>query len=221
MSTFPTTIPSYSPFSTPITLMAMQHTSRHHQMEQDIVAIATKVGITSSPDGSSLDKKLSDLTSAAATKTGAETLTNKTIGTGSSIASTVDVTEVLKKVYPVGSLYFNAAASTNPATLLGFGTWSQYASGRVLVGLDSGQAEFDTLEETGGAKTHALTAAETGPHTHDVVYGTGTAGSGAGNFSAVRFDAGASTHTTTSAGAGDPHNNLQPYIVVYIWKRTA
>lgn len=71
----------------------------------------------------------------------------------------------LSSVWPVGSVFISVV-STNPGTLLGFGTWSAFGAGRVLVGLDSGQTEFDTVEETGGAKTHTLTSAEMPAHTH-------------------------------------------------------
>ena len=67
--------------------------------------------------------------------------------------------------WPIGSV-FTSVLSTNPADLLGFGTWAAVASGRVLVGLDSGQSEFDTSRETGGAKTHTLQASEIPSHTH-------------------------------------------------------
>jgi len=70
-------------------------------------------------------------------------------------------------VWPIGSVYI-AVVSTNPATLLGFGTWSAFAAGRTLVGLDAGQTEFDTVEETGGAKTHTLTVGEIPSHDHDL-----------------------------------------------------
>jgi hypothetical protein len=123
----------------------------------------------------------------------------------------------LSSVYPVGSVYINASVSTNPATLLGFGTWTAFAAGRVLVGLDGGQTEFDTLGETGGAKTHTLTVDEMPAHTHSVP------NSGSQNNS---FDSGTTvgndvTGTSGSTGGGSAHNNLQPYIVVYMWKRTA
>ena len=57
------------------------------------------------------------------------------------------------QAWPVGSVFI-AVVSTNPATLLGYGTWAAFATGRTLVGIDAGQTEFDTVEETGGAKTH-------------------------------------------------------------------
>ena len=58
----------------------------------------------------------------------------------------IDGTNVLEKIYPVGSIYINAAVSTNPATLLGFGTWVAFGAGKTIVGLDSGDTDFDTLE---------------------------------------------------------------------------
>ena len=69
------------------------------------------------------------------------------------------------EAFPVGSLYLSFL-STNPATSLGYGTWVAAAVGRFLVGIDAGQTEFDTVRETGGAKTHVLTAAEMPAHTH-------------------------------------------------------
>jgi hypothetical protein len=70
----------------------------------------------------------------------------------------------LSSVYPVGSVYINASVSTNPGTLLGFGTWAAFGAGRVMVGLDAGQAEFNTLGQTGGTKTHTLTVNEIPSH---------------------------------------------------------
>lgn len=72
---------------------------------------------------------------------------------------------ILSLVYPIGCLY-QSVVSTSPDTLFGFGTWSAFGAGRMLVGLDSGDTDFDTVEETGGAKTHTLTTAEMPAHTH-------------------------------------------------------
>jgi len=69
------------------------------------------------------------------------------------------------EAFPVGSVFLSVV-STNPATLLGYGTWSAIGAGRVLVGLDSGDPDFDTLEETGGAKSITLTEAQIPAHTH-------------------------------------------------------
>lgn len=123
----------------------------------------------------------------------------------------------LSTVYPVGSIYMNASNGTNPATLIGFGTWVAFGAGRVPVGIDSGDTDFDTAEETGGAKTHTLTVDELPAHTHSVP------NSGSQNNS---FDSGTTvgndvTGTSGSTGGDQAHNNLQPYIVVYMWKRTA
>ena len=135
------------------------------------------------------------------------------------------VTATIANAYPVGSLYMNASNATNPATLLGFGTWAAFGAGRVLVGIDSSDTDFDGAEETGGSKTHALTTGELAPHNHAVGSndsGTGPGGA-AGNQEHVR-DAGVGNGPATSTsttGSGTPHNNVQPYIVVYMWKRTA
>jgi Microcystin-dependent protein len=123
----------------------------------------------------------------------------------------------LSSVYPVGSVYINASVSTNPGTLLGFGTWTAFGAGRVLVGLDAGQTEFDTAEETGGAKTHTLTVDEIPAHSHSVV----STGYRTNSFDSGTFVGNNTAGQTGSTGGGDPHNNLQPYIVVYMWKRTA
>ena len=146
---------------------------------------------------------------------------------GGSIESGTDVTEVLKKVYPVGCIY-TSTVSTNPNTLFGFGTWTAFGAGKTLVGIDSGDADFDTAEETGGAKTHTLTEAEMPSHTHSL---TRTLG-GTQSFDIVGSticipkldtDGNLTTDTigTSSAGSGDAHSIVQPYIVTYFWKRTA
>lgn len=122
--------------------------------------------------------------------------------------------------YPVGSVYISVGA-TSPATLFG-GTWSAFGAGRTLVGIDGTQTEFDTVEETGGEKTHVLTEAEMPEHTHNLL--TGSSAYPAGT-SILADNIGNKTSgdylNTGSAGSDDPHNNLQPYVVVRMWKRTA
>jgi len=131
---------------------------------------------------------------------------------------------VKTELYPIGSIYTNASNGINPGTLLGFGTWVAFGAGKVQVGIDTGQTEFDTAEETGGAKTHTLSAAEMPTHNHDINsgigYGAGGLGAGVGRADA-NSPAALWSFTSGNAGSGNAHNNLQPYIVVYMWKRTA
>ena len=125
------------------------------------------------------------------------------------------------EAFPIGGVFI-AVVSTNPNTLLGYGTWSQVAGGRMLVGQTGGDADFDVAEETGGEKTHTLTAAEMPSHVHAENAPTSASG-GALRF-AVDTNAGGSVAAglnTGSAGSGGAHNNMPPYFVVYIWKRTA
>ena len=121
-------------------------------------------------------------------------------------------------VYPVGSIYFNATVATNPATLLGFGTWAIYGAGKVMVGLDSGDTDFNALTDTGGSKTHTLLTAEMPAHTHTYGKSTTTESMSIHDISGLR---GAATTNTSSTGGGGAHNNLQPYVVIHMWKRTA
>lgn len=120
---------------------------------------------------------------------------------------------ILNVIYPIGCIY-TTIVSTNPGTVFGFGTWTAFGAGRVLVGLDAGQTEFDTVEETGGAKTHTLTESEMPAHTHTSIVPASGFGGTDGNGSTT-------SGSTGSTGGGAAHNNLQPYIVVYFFKRTA
>jgi len=125
-------------------------------------------------------------------------------------------------VWPVGSV-FTSVVATNPNTLLGFGTWAGLAAGRVLVGLDSGDANFDAVKEIGGTKTVAASAQSftgqtaqetTGPLTYSAVQ------SGAG----INAAGASHVHQFTAAGtnaAGAATSVVQPYFVVYFWERTA
>ena len=72
---------------------------------------------------------------------------------------TVNANALLNDLYPVGSVYINASVSTNPDTLLGFGTWAAFGAGRVLVGLDADDVDFDTVE---GDDTVTLRDRDTG-----------------------------------------------------------
>lgn len=127
-----------------------------------------------------------------------------------------------QRTYPVGEI-FMTRQSGNPSTILGFGTWERYAQGRVPVGYDEGDSSFNAVDKTGGAKTHVLTTAEMPAHSH-VIDGTGT--SAIETLPNTRVWMGwvgttNTTRSTNSEGGGQAHNNLQPYITVFMWKRTA
>jgi microcystin-dependent protein len=129
--------------------------------------------------------------------------------------------DVINALYPVGSLYISTLA-TNPNTLLGTGTWAAFGAGRVMVGLDAGQTEFDTVEKTGGVKEVTLTEAQMPAHVH----GELAPASASGGALRLAVDTNASGSiaaglNTAPAGVGEAHSNLPPYIVVYMWKRTA
>ena len=156
------------------------------------------------------------------------------------IAKYAPMLDTLKKVYPVGSIYMSTV-STNPATLFGFGTWEAMPAGRVL--LAQGKSSWGTTYNagsTGGEATHQLTVGELPQHTHTAstnttgshahtyrtFYGTTGYGPDGSSDREKTINTGSSgnhTHTVTinNTGSNQAHNNLQPYIAVYIWKRTA
>jgi hypothetical protein len=150
------------------------------------------------------------------------------------LATTAFVTAGLQALYPVGSIYINAGVTTNPGTLLGFGTWAAFGAGRVMVGLNGSDSLFDALEETGGSKdaivvSHTHTATVTDPghnHTYDkpLVTAAYTTSNRVGNgFETVDTSTSFTgiTVANSTEGASGTNANLQPYITVAMWKRTA
>jgi hypothetical protein len=176
--------------------------------------------------------------------TGTTGVTQTATDDSTKLATTAFVQDVALAVkealFPVGSIYINAGVTTNPATLLGFGTWTAFGAGRVMVGLNGSDALFDALEETGGSKdaivvshTHTGTTSTAGAHTHtpssgqfstnsNTAYSFGGGGSSLG-FVSETNSAGSHNHTftTDSTGSSGTNANLQPYITVAMWKRTA
>ncbi len=161
-------------------------------------------------------------------------------GVTSAIQTQIDTKTTLAAVYPVGSVYINAAVSTNPATLLGFGTWVAFGTGRVLVGVDSGDTSFDALGETGGSKdaiipSHTHTASVTDPgHNHTLTGRQHAGASGSlnefgdsqspetfSNTTSIQTATTGITVSNSTVGESVTNKNLQPYITVYMWKRTA
>lgn len=158
-------------------------------------------------------------------------------GAAATVAARLDdidaiIAAIKPALWPVGSIYSNASDATNPATLLGFGTWVAMEN-RVLVG--KGAGTFATAGATGGAETHTLTVAEmpSHNHTHRQWIFNGAVSSGAhygfgySMNTGSTFDAAAASASgevqfgNWATGGGGAHNNLQPYTVVYMWKRTA
>lgn len=164
------------------------------------------------------------------------------------IAKFAPMLDTMKKIYPVGSIYMSTV-STNPATLFGFGTWEAMPAGRVLLaqGKSSWGTTYNA-GSTGGEATHQLTVGElpshnhtastntTGNHTHthpgwqmgegirhqdgcSAIPQRGDQGGYSGTY--TFSTAGNHSHTITinSTGNNQSHNNLQPYISIYIWKR--
>ena len=133
--------------------------------------------------------------------------------------------EIVNLIYPVGSLYMSTN-STNPSTLFG-GTWQPYAQGRCLIGAgqgDDGTTSMSfTTGQSGGEYTHKLTIDEMPSHQHDMQHDLNLHGiSGGSSVITAVVSAGSGKDVLTSLAGGDgTHNNIQPYIVTYIWRRTA
>lgn len=146
-------------------------------------------------------------------------------------------------VYPVGSIYMSVN-NTNPSSVFG-GTWVAWGSGRVPVGVNANDTSFNSVEKTGGEKTHTLTAAESGmpahyhggyldtdhfvmndnPSARNVGITDGTDGDvyyiDGQSAPEIKFRHRNRTGTVAARNATNAHNNLQPYITCYMWKRTA
>lgn len=134
---------------------------------------------------------------------------------------------MLALVYPVGSIYMNAGSAANPGELFGFGTWSALAPGRMLIGVGSGsdvrgEAKAFGAGEQGGEYNHLLSINEIPAHTHTNPQGHDYAGT-AGNLTSGddTTDRVLSNPESSSTGGGLAHNNLPPYLAVYMWQRTA
>lgn len=171
--------------------------------------------------------------------------TGQTTATAARTALGIDYLTIFNFIYPVGSIYSNATNGNNPGTLLGFGTWVSLGAGRFPVGYSSGDPLFGTAGNTGGSRdaitvthTHTLSGLSTdsaGAHIHHTLWTYYDGGSGRGLIDPVNpgqgtyqvptTSAGAHTHTLSgniaSAGQSGTNANLPPYLVVYMWQRTA
>lgn len=217
---FPTDLDSFTDPSAGDYLDEIDHAGLHTSVNTAVEALETKVGINGSADTNSIDYKLANI-----------------------------ITTVGDALMPVGHIYISGVA-TNPATLLGFGTWTQI-EGKFLVGVSTTDTDFD-LDDTGGAKTVTLTEAQMPSHTHvqnahthtqnshnHIIRpgaGIGTSGGGYGlvDSGSATSTAGANATTNSSTatnqnttatnqntGGDGAHENLPPYIAKYVWQRTA
>lgn len=162
--------------------------------------------------------------------------TPATTDNDTSVATTAFVKAALLAAHPVGSIYMSTS-STNPGTFLG-GTWAAWGSGRVPVGVSTADTEFNTVEKVGGAKTHTLTIEQIPSHNHNGSTGSssiaplqgleaggsasaGPYARGSGTNSSQTMSGSTHNHSIPAEGGGQEHNNLQPYITCYMFKRTA
>lgn len=159
-----------------------------------------------------------------------------------------DKSDLVNVIYPVGAIYISVS-STNPSTFLG-GTWERFARGQTLIGVDASDTDFNAAGKTGGSKTHKLIVAEMpkhtikqNPHGHDIKVGIPAYGNiqtispysnapggekeyyikldGITDATNQKMTAGSVTATNLPIGGDQPHNNMPPYITVYMWRRTA
>lgn len=136
---------------------------------------------------------------------------------GASSGGGADISTILSKVYPVGSIYMSVN-SASPATLFG-GTWERIKDQFLLAAGDKYAAG-----KTGGEATHTLTVDEIPNHQHVLWFPN----EGGEQSAAIGYPEAGSKNTwyaeaskTAGAGGGAAHNNMPPYLTVYIWKRTA
>ncbi len=204
--------------------------------------------------GTEIDTEFNNIATAIATKadlasptftgtpslpTGTTAVTQSSTDSSTKVATTAFVQAVAQVLFPVGAIY-SATVSTNPATLLGFGTWTAFGAGRVLIGAGTGGGATYTAGSTGGSKdaitvshTHTATTTSTDSgHNHFIGNtGSGIGNAGGGNASVIGAAQTVATTTNTanitstttiaSAGSSGTDANLPPYVVVYMWQRTA
>ncbi|MGL5582278.1 MAG: phage baseplate protein [Cetobacterium sp.] len=130
---------------------------------------------------------------------------------------------LLPLVYPVGSLYFQSENNTNPRDLLGFGVWSEFGSGRVIIGSgslnDGVTARTFTNKEVGGFFNHTLTVHEMPSHNHTYTQLQIAGPSPDTKHGGLIAQYGYAGYATDYTGGNGAHNNMQPYVTVNVWKR--
>lgn len=150
-------------------------------------------------------------------------------GLTSGTVSDTRIANILDKVYPVGSIYMSTTKNTTPADIFG-GTWSEIGAGRVLVGVgslnDGDTSNTFAAGATGGKYEHTLSVSEMPSHRHELMNGTG--GSSTNSINSNSGISGQNSKTSftdgggnlmQNTGGGSAHNNIQPYLAVYMWQR--
>lgn len=217
-------------------LKIVKGTEINTEFDAIATAISTKADLTSPT-----------FTGTPSLPTGTTAVTQSSTDSSTKLATTAFVQSVAQLLFPVGAIY-TATVSTNPATLLGFGTWTAFGAGRVLVGAGTGGGATYTAGSTGGSKdasivSHNHTATSTvtdSGHSHSLSISggssiTGLGGSGSsgwtGTNSGVTYVSTSGTQSATTGisvatsiattGSSGTDANMQPYVVVYMWQRTA
>ena len=133
------------------------------------------------------------------------------------------IADLYNAIFPVGQIVIKGD-NEDYSNWLGF-TWERTAVGKVLVGIDSTDTDFNTIGKTGGEKTHTLTINEMPKHTHNLKTGARTNAWVEPNYAiSYQYQAASTANSSEgieNTGGNQPHNNLQPYQVVAYWKRIA
>lgn len=245
MAQFPTSISSFTGFTSSHTLSQDSHASQHNSEQAEITATQTKIGTgNSTPTSGMLLRGTGAGTSSWAQAnlttdvTGVLPIANGGTGASSASGALVNLGAItLQQIYPIGCIY-TEITGVNPNITFGFGTWSSFGTGQTLVGVDVAQTEFNTVQKAGGEKVHTLITSEIPSHNHTQDAHSHPPGGGGSSFVQAGGGAGAAipitgasyntasttgntTATNQSTGGDGTHNNLQPYLTVFFWRRTA
>lgn len=186
--------------------------TRIEDIENANNSIATETNARITADNA-INQKLTQETTALSNKV------NKNTSDITSINRTID--DYWETIYPVGSIYISTSATFNPQTTWG-GTWIKTASGRCLIGANNTYP----IGSVGGESSHTLTVNELPPHKHKISrvnwYDTPQSG-GLNNSYAEKsyLKVDGTINMSGETGNGNSHNNMQPYLSVNIWERTA
>ena len=130
------------------------------------------------------------------------------------------IADLYNAIFPIGQIVIKGD-DVDYSNWLGF-TWERTAVGKVLVGYDNSDTDFNTIGKTGGEKTHTLTIDEMPSHNHSMKCAENDTGFGSNYLTAGKMGSyTTSDNPINNAGGGNAHNNMPPYQVVAYWKRTA